>query len=365
MKRKLSVIHFLSIVLAFSLLAGYKISNAAPPDGSKTVMVSTFAGGGATYPESGDFADGTGSAARFMNPRGITIDASDNLYVVDSNRIRKVSPKGEVSTLAGSDKSDYANGIRDAARFNVPYSIAVDASGNLYVADMANHRIRKVSPKGEVSTLAGDGKYGFADGTGSAAKFAHPCGIAVDAAGNLYVADRDNHRIRKVSPKGEVSTFVGGKYGFAEGTGSAARFAQPCGIAIDTVGNLYVADGENYRVRKVTPKGEVSTLASGRGKQGFASPFGITIDKAGNVYITAIASSIYKITQDGKVRTLAGSGPTDSEAIGFADGPGNTARFAIPGGIAIDKTGNLYVADEGNMRIRKLVFVTHSAPEAD
>jgi len=364
MKRKLPVAHFFSIILALGLLAGYKISSADPSEGGKTVMVSTLAGGGATYPEAGGFADGAGSDARFSSLSDITVDASGHLYVTDSNRIRKVSPTGEVSTLAGSGKDGKADGPGATAQFSMPSGIAIDASGNLYVADMANHRIRKVSPKGEVITLAGDGKYGFADGTGSAAKFAHPCGIAIDATGNLFVADRDNHRIRKISPKGEVSTFVGGKHGFADGAGNAAKFAQPCSIATDAAGNLFVADGENYRVRKVTPNGEVSTFARGHGKQGFGAPLGITIDKAGNVYVTA-GNSLYKITQNGKISTFAGDGPMGSESGGFADGLGSNALFAVPIGIAIDKAGNLYAADAGNNRIRKLVFVTNPASEAD
>jgi len=214
--------------------------------------VSTLAGG-----EYG-FSDGQGSAARFIGPTGIAIDAAGNLYVADmwNYRIRKVTPKGEVSTLAGGDEAGFADGEGSAARFDNPYHIAIDAADNLYVTDLVNYRIRKITPEGKVSTLAGGvdefGMGSFADGEGSAARFFLPSGIASDAAGTLYVADTANHRIRKVTSKGEVSTLAGdGEEGFADGEGSAARFDMPRGIAIGAAGDLYVVDGDNYRIRKI------------------------------------------------------------------------------------------------------------------
>ena len=214
---------------------------------SAEVMVSTLAG--SDY----GFADGTGAAAQFSNPSGVAVDASGMVYVADqaNNRIRKITPAGVVSTLAGSSYG-FANGTGTAAQFADPLSVAVDAAGMVYVADSGNNRIRKITPAGVVSTLAGSG-YGFANGTGTAAQFANPFGVAVDATGTVYVADMYNHRIRKITPAGVVSTLAGsGVDGFANGTGTAAQFAFPRGVAVDAAGTVYVADGNNNRIRKIT-----------------------------------------------------------------------------------------------------------------
>ncbi|MDR1850346.1 MAG: immunity 26 domain-containing protein, partial [Zoogloeaceae bacterium] len=311
---------------------------------------------------------------RFYSPFGIAIDATGNLYVADmqNDSIRKVTPNGEVSTLAGGEKG-FADGQGRAARFSSPFGIAIDATGNLYVADRSNHRIRKVTPDGEVSTLAGGGDEGggCVDGEGSVARFEYPSDIAIDAAGNLYVADHDNNRIRKITPKGEVSTLAGGgptgcdSGAYADGQGSAARFNAPSGIAIDAAGNLYVTDEDNCRIRKVTPDGEVSTIA-GSDWRGFADgegsaarfykPCGITADAAGNLYVVDLYNNrIRKVTPDGKVSTLAGSGEK-----GFADGEGSVARFKLPDSIAVDAAGNLYVTDTQNHRIRKIERVSRA-----
>ncbi|MDR2208342.1 MAG: hypothetical protein LBE22_05145, partial [Azoarcus sp.] len=235
-------------------------------ESAKVAKVSTLAGG-----EEG-FADGVGGEAKFYWPFGITSDAAGNLYVADggNHRIRKITPAGEVSTLAGGEEG-FADGVGSDAEFDHPSGIAIDAAGNLYVADGGNHRIRKITPAGEVSTLAG-GEEGFADGVGSDAKFEHPFGITVDAAGRLYVADTANDRIRKITPAGVVSTLAGGELGFADGVGSNAKFSRPFGITSDAAGNLYVADTVNNRIRKITPAGEVSTLAGS--EEGFADGIG-------------------------------------------------------------------------------------------
>ena len=220
--------------------------------------VSTLAGG-----EEG-FADGIGVAAKFKNPRGIAVDMDCILYVADTgnHRIRKVAQNGVVSTLAGGGEQGFADGIGDAAKFDAPHGIAVDVDCNVYVSDYGNNRIRKVAPPdGAVSTLAG-GERGFADGIGvTAAKFDAPHGIAVDEGGVLFVADSGNNRIRKVMPDGHVCTLAGGKFGFADGSGCVAQFKIPHSVAIDATGSLYVADGGNDCIRKVTPDGVVSTWA--------------------------------------------------------------------------------------------------------
>ena len=338
----------------------------AQNEDEKMVIVSTFAGNS----EHG-IADGEASAAQFFYPTGIAIDAAGTLYVADweNNRIRKVTTKGEVSTLAGGEEG-FADGKGSVVRFDHPHGIALDTAGNLYVADSFNNRIRKVTPNGEVSTLAGDGERSFADGKGSAAQLNEPNGLTIDATGNLYVADTWNARIRKVTPDGEVTTFAGGvddgysEGDFADGQGRNARFYDPFDITIDAEGILYVADSGNQRIRKVTPDGVVTTLAGGNneGKRSFADgkgnnarffwPSGIAVDAAGNLYVADTDNQrIRKVTPDGVVTTLAGSGEK-----GFADGEGSSARFCRPRGITIDAEGNLYVADSGNHRIRKIVI---------
>jgi len=349
-----------------------------PSQAEKAVIVSTFAGSGPTGVfNKGSFADGVRSSARFNKPHGIAIDMAGNLYVADTvnHSIRKITPNGEVSTLAGSVQG-FANGQGENARFNFPNGITIDVAGNLYVADTGNHRIRKITPNGKVSTLAGSDEFGFADGQGSHAQFKVPTDIVIDAMGNLYVADSANHRIRKITPNGEVSTFAGGGPilhfdigSFPDGQGSAALFNQPSGIAIDAAGNLYVTETVKHRIRKITPKGEVTTLAGG--ESGFADgqgsvarfhwPSGIAIDAAGNLYVADKDNHrIRKITPNGEVSTLAGSsekGKYHGYIGGFADGEGSNALFDGPHGITIDAAGNLYVADKDNHRIRKIVIV--------
>jgi serine/threonine protein kinase, bacterial len=225
-------------------------------------MVSTFAGTGVA-----GAADGT-DTAKFNSPLGVATDKAGNVYVADyeNDLIRKISPAGTVSTIAGKTGiAGAADGLDTAARFNLPESLAVDVSGNIYVADNGNNLIRKITPAGIVSTIAGNGQPSFADGSGSAASFNSPFGIAVDAAGNIYVADSGNNRIRKITPAGAVSTFAGnGVKGANDATGAAATFNTPSGVAIDAAGNVYVADENNNLIRKITPAAVVTTIASKR-----------------------------------------------------------------------------------------------------
>jgi len=325
--------------------------------------VTTLAG---TYGQEGS-ADGTGATARFYNPDGVAVDGAGNVYVADRNNatIRKVTPAGVVTTLAGTaGQIGSADGTGAAASFWYPEAVAVDGAGNVYVADRNNATIRKVTPAGVVTTLAGSaGQNGSADGTGAAASFSYPSGVAVDGAGNVYVADSDNNTIRKVTAAEVVTTLAGsvGLSGSADGTGAAARFSYPTGVAVDGAGNVYVADYYNDTIRKVTPAGVVTTLAGTAGQYGsadgtgatarFSYPTGVAVDGAGNVYVAdSDNNTIRKVTPAGVVTTLAGS----SGQQGSADGTGAAASFYNPRGVAVDGSGNVYVADSDNNTIRKV-----------
>ena len=224
--------------------------------------------------------DGTGIEARFYRPMGVAVDGSGNVYVADlyNHTIRKISPSGVVTTLAGlAGSNGSADGTGSGARFYYPRGVAVDGSGNVYVADYANHTIRKVTSSGVVTTLAGlAGSFGSADGTGSEARFYTPSGVAVDGSGNVFVGDYANHTIRKVTSSGVVTTLAGlvGSVGSADGTGDAARFFYPMGVAVDGSGNVYVADEFHHTIRKVTSSGAVMTLAGLAGSSGSADGTG-------------------------------------------------------------------------------------------
>lgn len=327
-------------------------------------IVTTLAGG-ASYGS----ADGTGSAAQFLNPKGVAVDTAGNVYVADTGNytIRKITPAGVVTTLAGS-AGDFGStdGTGNEARFTTPCGVAVDGPGNVYVADTDNATIRKVTPAGVVTTLAGSvNVYGSVDGTGSAANFYFPTGLAVDGSGNVYVADSNNHTIRKVSALGEVTTFAGsaGSSGSVNGTGVAALFNTPTGVALDGAGNIYVADSNNHAIRKISSAGVVTTIAGIASSSGssdgtgsaalFNQPTGITVDIAGIVYAADSSNhNIRKITSDGVVTTFAGT--TVVGGNGSTDGTGSEARFYNPRGIAVDNSGNVFVADSENCTIRKI-----------
>ena len=314
----------------FSTLAGYDVNEGAPP---------------------GAFSNGTGPAAQFNQPFGITVDSSGNLYVADTINclIRKITSEGVVTTFAGAPgvqgSSDSTDGTGSTARFENPHGIAVDASGNLYVADTYNCTIRKITSAGDVTTLAGSpgvaGSSDSTDGTGSTARFNYPFGIAVDTNGNLYVADTYNCTIRKITPSGDVTTLAGsprvhGSSDSTDGTGSTARFNLPYGIAVDTSGNVYIADSNNFTIRKITPAGNVTTLAGSPGVSGSTDgtgsaalfgdeqndgPCGVTVDVGGNLYVADTDNAtLRKITQEGIVTTLAGNagyrGGTDGAGSG-------------------------------------------------
>jgi serine/threonine protein kinase, bacterial len=329
--------------------------------------VITFAGNGAQ-----GYMDATGSAAQFGSPVAIAIDNQDNLYVVDglNYAIRKITPAGVVSTLAGDGTSGFVNAQGTKARFEAPNGITVDKNQNVFVSEgnsHNNHRIRKIAPDGTVTTYAGAGVSGYLDGTASMAKFNVPAAMALDAESNLYIGDVNNERIRKIlgSPiLTLVSTFAGnGNQGYANGTGASAEFALPSGLAFDPSGNLYVADEYNYCIRKITPSGTVSEFAGdpnnagvGNGKGNaaqFDNPVAVAIDASGNIYVAegSINNCIRKIAPDGTVTSLTGT-----QNGGYADGPFAKAAFNNPSGLAVDSKGNIYVADAWNYRIRKIII---------
>jgi hypothetical protein len=303
--------------------------------------------------------NGSGSVARFSFPEGVATDAADNVYVADTvnGRIRKITPQGMVSTVAGAG-SGSADGPAATARFQRPAGVAAAADGTVYVADTGNHTIRKISASGEVTTLAGTaGAAGSANGVGSSARFYYPNSVALDQGGNLYVADRWNQVIRKVTPEGTVSTFCGGMglRGSADGPCSTARFAYPGAIAITAIGEFYIADTFNYCIRKIDTNGRVSTVAGSPNSEGlvdgsvgtarFYLPEGIAVDGGGAIYV--MDGTLRKIS-DGQVTTIAGMSRVETRLN--ADGVGAAARFETPAGIAADDDGNLYVADDYTVR---------------
>jgi serine/threonine protein kinase/sugar lactone lactonase YvrE len=263
--------------------------------------------------------NGLGANARFIIPRGVALDKAGNLYVTDAYTIRKVTPAGEVTTLAG--KPGYpatTDGLGGEARFSWPSAVAVDSAGNIWVAD--RYATRKITPAGQVTTLAGSANHaGSIDGAGPNARFSdNEKGIAVDGGGNIYVADTLNHMIRKVSPAGVVTRLAGSMLqGSADGSGSDASFASPCGLAVDAQGVLYVTDAASHTIRKITSAGVVTTLAGSAGSAGstdgpcsralFNQPRGIAVDSAGNIIVADAGNrTIRKITPAGIVTTLAG-----------------------------------------------------------
>ncbi len=339
-----------------------------------TGTVTTLAGS----PLQSGSKDGANSTALFSTPRGIAVDSATNVYVADSvnSTIRKLVPAGTnwvVTTLAGSPgQHGTMDVVGTEARFQIPYGLAVDAGGNIYAIDHSNDSIRKITPAGLVSTFAGaPGVAGSVDGRGAPAQFAQPVSIAVDSSTNIYVADYGNVTVRKISPIGTnwlVTTLAGsvGVTGTNDGTGSAALFGHFHGIGVDGAQNVYVTDTENLTIRKITPAGVVNTLAGQAGQGGlldglgsaarFGGPIDVVSDAAGNLTVVD-GYSIRQVSSAGLVTTIAGC-PSGGclDAIGSADGPGATARFGFPAGIARDTAGNLYVADEGNDTIRKLVY---------
>ena len=304
-------------------------------------------------PSSAGSINGMGTAATFYQPYGLALDGSGNLYVADqaNNLIRKVTPSGVVSTFAGSGATGSADGNGVAASFNGPEGVAVDAVGNVYVADTFNNLIRKITPSGLVSTLAGTLVKGYSDGTGTSASFNRPSDLAVDVNGNLYVTDLYNYRIRKITPSGSVSTFAGNSSGMlTDGTGTAASFLNPTDICIDKTGNLYVTEGGDL-IRKITPSGVVTCIAGtsiigGVPQSNFAMPQGIAVDPNGNIFIEDSGRyQINELNSNGQLVTFAGTGNQV-----YNNGIIGLASFNFLEGIVIDANDNIYVSESNYIR---------------
>jgi uncharacterized protein (TIGR03437 family) len=328
--------------------------------------ISTVVGSGAT----GLAGDGAALKMSMVSPFGVTVDSAGVIYIAEygTNRIRKVDTAGNITTAIGDGNQGFAGdgGAPNKVEMSLPTSVALDSAGNLYFADSLNNRIRRLAG-GNVNTYAGNGALSKS-GDGVAATSAQlnsPLGVAVDAAGNVYIADTLNNVVRRVGTNGVISTFAGnGTAGFA-GDGGAAGSAQlsgPQGLAVDSGGNLYIADTQNHRVRKVTG-GNISTVA-GSGTAGFGgdggaagsaqlnSPFGVAVDAAGNLYIAEFGNNrVRKVTTAGTISTLAGNGVS---GYGGDNGQATSALLNGPQAVAVDAAGNVYIADTANNRVRKV-----------
>ena len=339
---------------------------AIPSVLTKSPVVSTIAGS-----SSQGSANGIGTLASFKYPAAVAVTSGGQyVYVADTGNhlIRRINKNGGVETFAGSGVAGATDGTGAGATFNAPFGVAVDAAGNVYVTDYNNRRIRKITPAGLVTTLAGSDNYGLTDGQGTDASFNSPRGITIDGAGNLYVTDL--HQIRKITPSGLVSTLAGNQEpGATDGVGAAASFQFPQAVAVDAEGTVYVSDSHNRKIRKITPTGTVSTFA-GSGNQGsgngvgiqasFWDPRGIAVDAAGNVYVAEQGLNIIrKITTTGIVTTFAGSG-----SGGLNDGDLTTAGINYPFGLATDAIGDVYLTEYYGNRIRKIALAGYSVSPA-
>jgi sugar lactone lactonase YvrE len=314
-------------------------------------------------------------------PSGVAVDAAGNLFIADqgNHRILKVeAPAGLMTTVAGTGEYGFAGdgGPATSAQLEFPAGIAVDPAGNLFIADQLNQRIRKVgAATGWITTVAGTGQYGFAGdgGPATSARLNFPARVGVDQAGNLFIADQLNHRIRRVeAATGWITTVAGtGQYGFGGdgGPATSAQLANPTGIAVDATGNLFVADQSNQRIRKVDATTGWITTVAGTGEPGFAGdgspatsayldfPSGIAVDSTGNFFIADQGNRrIRKVeAATGFISTVAGTGESGFSGDG---GPATSAQLARPSAIALDASGNLFIADQGNHRIREIVTST-------
>jgi sugar lactone lactonase YvrE len=329
--------------LAFAYYASQRSERAEPLVFGDRSWVTVVAGDGVA-----DVRDGPSPLARFSDPFGVTAAPDGSIYVADAGRaqrVRRIAPDGTVTTVAGGEPG-YRDGPASTARLDTPSGVAVDAGGGVLVADTGNHAIRRIAPDGSVTTVAGDGIPGHRDGPARQARFRGPTGIAVDARGRIIVADTYNDRIRAIHPDGTVSTIAGsGTPGLAEGPAAASAFDTPSGVAVDPDLNIYVADFGNVAIRKISPDGHVTSVPH----HGLVRPTGVAIAPGGGIY-AAGDHRVIVVDPDGDIRVVAGS------TAGFADGRGAEARFRGPAGIARTPQAELIVADRVNALIRRIRF---------
>jgi sugar lactone lactonase YvrE len=319
---------------------------------------------------------GLGISAKLFYPTGVTLDSIGNIYIADAGnqRIRKINTSGTISTVAGNGTSgSYGDGgLATAAALNYPNGVALDKFGNLYIADHGNSRIRMVNTSGIISTIAGNGNAGYSGDGGPAirAQLQGPRGVAVDATGNIYIADTDNSHVRKVNTLGIISTLAGDSIPGYNGDGILATKAKvnwPYAICLDKAGNLYFADAGNNRIRMINTSGIISTVA-GVGTCGYSGdggpatgahlcdPYGLTIDATGNLFISDLYNSVIrKVNTSGIITTLAGNGTQGYSGDG---GPATSAEMFWPQGIALDGGENIYIADQHNSCLRKVSMAT-------
>lgn len=341
----------------------FKSSTDAIDSGTCETVVSTFTGSGANT----GFVPGTGTAANLPWATSLVIDSQGNTFTAHSTDriILKTTPSGQVSAFAGTlGVSGYVNGMGTAAQFRSPVGIAIDENDILYVSDQTDHRIRKITPDGNVTTYAGTGTQGVVNGSAlTVARFNQPLAIASTSEGILYVIEAGS-RIRKVDVDGTVSTFAGidtTTTGWVDGTGSAARFNNPKALTTDHLGNVYVGDTYNHRIRKITPQAVVTTIA-GTGVSGYTDGSSATAQFNMPWSLTTDKyGNVYVDDQfNQRIRFISPSGTVSTIAgngnWGFTDGLGLSARFWNPIGIELDAEGNMLVGDGSNRRVRKVTF---------
>ena len=330
--------------------------------------VKTLAGSGVAT-----FQDGQGIAASFKSPYGVVVEPGGNIYVADPGnaRIRKVTPNGMVTSLAGSGVEGWLDGVGSAAKFHTPGGLSLDAMGNISVPDYGGNRIRRVTPGGVVTTAAGTGAKSSIDGAIDVATFDSPIATATDASGNIYVAELSGNRIRKVTPTGDVSTLAGsGVAQFADGTGALASFNGPAGVAVTPSGDaIYVSDNGNNRIRKITDLGVVTTLA-GSGTPSFGDGKGelALLSAPTGIAFHVISGDLYfGDSGNNRVRRITPDGTVSTLAgqppDGYTDGKGPIAQFHTIQGVGVSSVGNVFVADYNNHRIRKVTITGIGALE--
>jgi uncharacterized protein (TIGR03437 family) len=334
-------------------------------------VITTIAGSGAEG-FSGD--GGPAISASFKNPRATPVDSTGAVYIADTDnyRIRKISPNGTIETLAGTGVMGYFGdgGLAVNAELSDASGLVLDGAGNIYVGDASNRRVRKITPGGLITTIAGTGIQGFSGDGGPAASamLGRPFSLAIDAGGNLYIADSVNERVRKIDLNGTITTIAGnGRAGFSGDGGLAinASLQTPVGVAVDQAGNVYIADGDNNRIRQVSAGGIITTFA-GNGSEGFSGdgglavnaminiPYDVAVDAAGNVYIADAGNNrVRRVSTSNIITTVAG---TDTNGFGGDGGPATLAILNFPWGLATDASGNVYVGDRANERVRKIAF---------